>query len=51
MRVKRDEEDATKSIKKYKEKKLTSNHKDYANRVRSLERELFNEKRTIKVHE
>ena len=43
MRVKRDEEDASKKIIKYKEKKLVNNQKDYASRVRSLERELINE--------
>ena len=36
---------------KYHEKKLVNNQKDYANRVRSLERELENERKTIKVYE
>ena len=33
MRVKRDEEEVSKKIIKYKEKKLVNNQKDYASRV------------------
>ena len=51
MRVKRDEEETHKKIIIHKEKKLRNNHKDYAQRVQSLERELYNERRTIKVFE
>ena len=51
MRVKKDEEISSNKIIKYHEKKLVNNQKDYASRVRSLERELDNERKTIRVYE